>query len=120
MCDNWPTKLNSLVQFLQKRLEGVTNEGLVQWYLSVSYMFNEDSSAVFASQTAYIEKVAKAHCIKDENVRRYKTPMGPKFNIWPEDLPDPEDVDPSLSRRPRACLAASCFLLDGVAPTSPF
>lgn len=48
------------MQFLQTKLE-LTHEGALHWYLSVLWRFNVDASAIMATQTAYIEKAAKAN-----------------------------------------------------------
>eukprot|EP00961_Rhodomonas_salina_P128113 1726795-Rhodomonas_salina.1 len=39
--ENWNSKFNALMQFLQLKLE-VTHEGSLHWYLSVRWQFNVD------------------------------------------------------------------------------
>eukprot|EP00961_Rhodomonas_salina_P194028 2619531-Rhodomonas_salina.6 len=51
VCQNWNSKFNSLMQFLQCKLE-VTHKGTLHWYLSVHWRYNVDVSAIMAMQTA--------------------------------------------------------------------
>eukprot|EP00961_Rhodomonas_salina_P242275 3272843-Rhodomonas_salina.1 len=60
VAENWPSKFNALMQFLQKKIE-VTHEGLLHWYLSVRWRFNVDASAIMATQTTSTSRRRQSH-----------------------------------------------------------
>eukprot|EP00961_Rhodomonas_salina_P269465 3640599-Rhodomonas_salina.1 len=103
VAENWPSKFNTLMQFLQKKIE-VTHEGSLHWYLSVRWRFNVDTSAIMATQTAYIEKAAVALGIDPNLKKGPKMQMDDRFTVNESDVPAEEDVDPALRTEVKSIL----------------
>ncbi len=93
IAENWTSRFNKFSQFLQSRVE-VTNEGTLRWYLSVRWRYNIDGSRIMATQTAYLEKVARVFNRNPDASKSPKTPMDNRFDVNRDDLPDAEDVNP--------------------------
>mmetsp|Transcript_61772 Transcript_61772/g.127702 ORF Transcript_61772/g.127702 Transcript_61772/m.127702 type:complete len:1753 (+) Transcript_61772:15-5273(+) len=108
VAENWPSRYNKFLQFMQRKLE-ITDEGALHWYLSVSYQHSKDGTRVLASQTGYIEKVARAHGLDPDARSGPKTPMDSRFTVDPDDIPEDEDVDPVLRTKTKRILGSLLF-----------
>eukprot|EP00286_Rhodomonas_abbreviata_P008122 CAMPEP_0181343174 /NCGR_PEP_ID=MMETSP1101-20121128/31437_1 /TAXON_ID=46948 /ORGANISM="Rhodomonas abbreviata, Strain Caron Lab Isolate" /LENGTH=1673 /DNA_ID=CAMNT_0023454769 /DNA_START=92 /DNA_END=5115 /DNA_ORIENTATION=- len=106
--DNWPSRVNKLLQFLATKIE-VTDEGALHWYLAVSYKYNLDGTKIFAGQTAYIEKVARAHGIDPNAQKGPSTPMDARFTVRREDVPNDDEVDLELRTKVKRLLGSLLF-----------
>eukprot|EP00961_Rhodomonas_salina_P052399 703363-Rhodomonas_salina.1 len=62
-----------------------------------------------ATQTAYIEKAAKAYGIDPDSTEGPKTPMDEQFTVNAEDVPNEEDVDPALCTDVKKILGTILF-----------
>lgn len=108
VAENWPSKFNQFVQHLSKHVE-ITDEGFLNWYLSVRYRSNVDSTRIFASQTAYIEKMATKEGLDPDSKKGPKTPMDANFTVEASELPEEADVDPELRTACKSILGGLLF-----------
>eukprot|EP00961_Rhodomonas_salina_P257896 3485486-Rhodomonas_salina.3 len=107
-CKNWPSKYNALLQFIKKKIE-ITDTCDLQWHLSVRYQWSADKQLLFASQTAYIEKVAAQHGVDPNLEKGQTTQMSEKFEVLAVDITAPEDVDPELRTKTKSLMGSVLF-----------
>eukprot|EP00961_Rhodomonas_salina_P154923 2086793-Rhodomonas_salina.1 len=108
VAENWASRFNEFTQYIQNKIE-ITNEGYLNWYLSVKWRFNVDASRVMANQVAYIEKVAKTFGVDPNSDKGPKTSMDERFHVKPEDMPEADEVDPTLRTKSKSLTGSLLF-----------